>query len=182
MVSMLQNTLEFLKDFGFFDVVIPFLLFFVIIFAILEKSKILGKDKSNVNLIVALSVAFLTVATNKVVSLITQVLPNMILILVLLVMFVMILGLFFKEEELEFSEKHKGWFKFFMFMVFLFMIIFVLQAIPADGGTMLENLIGGIVSGSSSELVGGIILLAVMIGVISLVVKSKSSANENDAE
>jgi len=177
---MLQNTLQFLKDFGFFDVVIPFLLFFVIIFAVLEKSKLLGKDKNNVNLIVSLSIAFLAVATNKVVSLITQVLPNMILILVLLVMFTMILGLFYKEEELEFSNNHPGWFKFFMFMVFIFMIIFVLNAIPSEGGTMLDNVIDGIVSGSSSELVGGIILLAVMIGVISLVVKSKSSADESD--
>ena len=67
-----------------------------------------------------------------------------------------------------------------MFMVFIFMIIFVLNAIPSEGGTMLDNVIDGIVSGSSSELVGGIILLAVMIGVISLVVKSKSSADESD--
>ena len=178
MVSTLQNTLEFLKSFGFFDVIVPFLLFFAIIFAILEKTRLLGREKSNVNLIVALAVALLAVAANKIVGLISSVIPNLLLVLVLFMMFVMILGLFFKDEELEFSSKHKNWFKFFMFLLFILTIAFILNAWPTDSGTMLEKVLDSIQDGSSGELVGGVILLLIVIGAVFVVAKSKRGSQE----
>jgi hypothetical protein len=180
MASTLQNTIQFLRDFGFFDVVIPFLLFFAIIFAFLEKTKILGKDKSNVNLIVALSVSLLAIAANKVVSLVSNILPNMILVLVLLVMFVMITGVFFKEDSGDFYEAHKGWFKFFMFVLFVLTLAFILNAIPTDGGTWLDKIIEGISGGGSGgEVWGGIIFLAVIIGAIYLITKEKKGSGKS---
>jgi hypothetical protein len=41
----LGNAINFLKELGFFDVVLPFLLVFTIVFAILEKTRILGTMK-----------------------------------------------------------------------------------------------------------------------------------------
>ena len=38
MASVLGNTIEFFTRFGMFDVVLPFLLVFTIVFAILEKN------------------------------------------------------------------------------------------------------------------------------------------------
>jgi len=173
MASTLQNTLSFLRDFGFFDVVVPFLLFFAIVFALLEKTALLGKGKSNVNLIVALAVALLVVAVNKAVNFISSVIPNMILILVLLVMFVMITGVFFKEGEMEFYKEHKVWFGIFMFLLFVLTIGFVLHAWPVDGDiTLLEKMWDAIASGSSGELVGGIILAIVIILAITFVMRS----------
>jgi hypothetical protein len=181
MASTLGNTIEFLSDFGFFDVIIPFLLFFAIIYAILEKTSLLGKDKSNVNLIVSLAVSFLAVATNKVINLISSVLPNMILMLVLFVMFVMILGLFFKQGEMEFASEHSGWFKFFMFLLFFLTLIFILNAWPSDSGdSMLESVVDAIGSGSSGELIGGIVMLAIIVGAIALVVRTKPKKDDEE--
>ena len=36
------GVLSFLERFGFYDIVLPFLLVFTIVFAVLEKTKILG--------------------------------------------------------------------------------------------------------------------------------------------
>jgi len=44
MTSPLVNAIEFLKEFCFFDVVLPFLLVFSITFAVLEKTRILGVE------------------------------------------------------------------------------------------------------------------------------------------
>jgi hypothetical protein len=181
MASTLQNTLDFLKDFGFFDVVVPFLLFFAIIFAFLEKTSILGSKKSNVNLIVALSVSLLVVAANKAVNFISTVIPNMVLVLVLLVFFVMITGVFFKDGDKDFYNAHKGWFAVFMVILFILTIGFVLNAWPVEGDkTLLVQMWDAIASGSSGEVVGGFILLVFIIGAIVLVMKSSQKNPDED--
>jgi len=86
---VLQNAINFFRDFGLFDVVLPFLLVFAIVFAILEKTRILGNEgsgdkavpKHSLNSTVAFVVALLVVATNKVVTAINAALPNVVLLL-----------------------------------------------------------------------------------------------------
>ena len=55
--SPLRNAIEFLNDFGFYDVVLPFLLVFTIVFGVLEKTKLFGvtdkKPKQNINAMIA---------------------------------------------------------------------------------------------------------------------------------
>ena len=70
MASTLNNAIQFFRDFGLFDVVLPFLLVFTIMFAILEKTKILGTEdkeghvsKKNLNSMVSFVVAMLVVTT-----------------------------------------------------------------------------------------------------------------------
>ena len=93
MASPLQNAIEFFKNFGLFDVVLPFLLVFTIVFAILEKSRILGLEhnlpKKNLNSMVAFVLALLVVATNRVVTALNLALPNIILMLVIVVSFLL---------------------------------------------------------------------------------------------
>jgi len=43
--SMLAESLQFLSRLGVFDVILPFLLVFTIVYAILEKTKVLGTEK-----------------------------------------------------------------------------------------------------------------------------------------
>ena len=52
------NTLE---SWGLTDVMLPFLLMFTLMFAILQKTKILGDDKKNFNTVVALVMSLLIV-------------------------------------------------------------------------------------------------------------------------
>src|SRR3989338_3704900 len=56
MATDFRTLIESLKDYGFFDIVLPFLLVFTLIFAILEKTKLLGLEgqnaKTNVNQVI----------------------------------------------------------------------------------------------------------------------------------
>src|SRR3989344_1351569 len=55
---------------GGFDVLLPFLLVFTIVFAILEKTNILGEDKKNFNVIIALVIGALLVSQTALVKII----------------------------------------------------------------------------------------------------------------
>ena len=57
----LQNFIQLLEDWGLSDVLLPFLLIFTVMFAILTKSRVLGESKKNLNLIIALVIALLVV-------------------------------------------------------------------------------------------------------------------------
>ena len=97
MPSALGNAIVFLQAFGFFDVVLPFLLVFTIVFGILEKTKILGiegKDKlpkKNLNAMVAFAIAFFVVAASNIVQAIQVSLPAISMVLLIVVVFMLLL-------------------------------------------------------------------------------------------
>ena len=93
MVSPLGKAIQFFQDFGLFDIVLPFLLVFTIVYAILDKTRLLGTIKTekdqeipnkNLNSMVAFVIGLLVVATANVVRAINESLPNIILLLVLI--------------------------------------------------------------------------------------------------
>ncbi len=146
MVSPLVNAIDFLKEFGLFDVVLPFLLVFAIVFALLEKTRILGVEKikgeeipkKNLNATVAFVVALLVVSTNKIVTALNEALPNVVLLLVVIVSFLVLVGTFYKEGEFDFS-KNEGWVAFFIFLSFVvILVIFAASIKVASGKSWLD--------------------------------------------
>ncbi len=105
MVSPLEQAIDFLKELGFFDVVLPFLLIFTLIFAILEKTRIFGEvevegrkyAKKNINAMIAFVIALLFVASKELVNIVNVSLPMVVLILILLLSFMMLFGFLIKE-------------------------------------------------------------------------------------
>ncbi|MFA4887474.1 MAG: hypothetical protein WC595_04630 [Candidatus Nanoarchaeia archaeon] len=77
-----REYITYLQQVGAYDVVLPFLLVFAIVFAALEKTAIFGKDKSNVNMVVSLVIGLLLVAQQTVVATINNFLPQVSLYLV----------------------------------------------------------------------------------------------------
>ena len=109
----LGNAIQFLQDFGFFTVVLPFLLVFTIIFGILEKTKIFGveKDKQpkkNLNSMIAFVIAFFVVAASNIVEVIQASLPWVSLVLIIIISFLLLTGVFFGDEEYKLWDKQKG--------------------------------------------------------------------------
>lgn len=82
---------------GFFTVLLPFVLVFAVVFAILEKIDLL-KNKG-VHLIIALAVAFFTIANQYVVSFFTPLFSNLGLGVAILICLVIVIGLAIKPEE-----------------------------------------------------------------------------------
>ena len=101
-----QDAILNLEDLGLTDVLLPFLLVFTIIYAILQKTKILGDEKKNINMMLALVIALLVViphVTNSyppdadIVVIMNTALPQVSLLIVAIIMLIVILGIFGPE-------------------------------------------------------------------------------------
>ena len=99
----LEEFVEIVNSWGLTDVMLPFLLIFVIFFAILAKARILGEDKKKLNLVVALVIAALFViphVTNSYpsnfdpVEIINEALPNISIVIVAALGALLMIGAF----------------------------------------------------------------------------------------
>ncbi|MFA6088566.1 MAG: hypothetical protein WC755_01760 [Candidatus Woesearchaeota archaeon] len=117
MASTLGGVVEFLTRFGLFDVVLPFILVFTIVFAIFEKTRILGeydskKPKSNLNAMVAFVFGLVFVTATKLVVAMNIALPMIVVMLLAIICILLIIGSFFNEGEFNFmtmfGNNHKG--------------------------------------------------------------------------
>ena len=99
----LENIVESLESWGLTDVVLPFLLIFTIVFAILQKANIFGEGKKRFNVIIALVLSLLVVVPHitgsypgdyDVVEIINESLPSIALLLVAIIMLLLLIGIF----------------------------------------------------------------------------------------
>ena len=130
MASGAYNLEEFIRimdSWGLTDVMLPFLLIFVIIFALMAKTRVLGEDKKKYNLIVALVVALLVVIPHvlnyyppngDVVEIMNQSLPQVSLIAVAVIMLLILVGLFGGEAKWMGSSL-SGWIAIVAFIIVL---------------------------------------------------------------
>src|SRR3989344_8676510 len=145
MSTPLGRAVEFLRDFGLFDVIVPFILVFTIVFAILEKTMIFGKQKigdteypqKNLNGAIAFVIAMIVVATANVVSVINAALPNIILVSVISVSFLILIGVFWKSEELDFRKEHNGLYGFLVFLILIIVLGIFFAAMPYKDSSLL---------------------------------------------
>ncbi len=97
--SDIQSIFYQLQGYGFYEFVLPFLLVFTIIFAILEKIKIFGtrgpqgESKTNVNAVVALIVALFFVNNFIIVGRLNFFLPKISFFIIIMVMTLVLFGI-----------------------------------------------------------------------------------------
>ncbi|MBI2110460.1 hypothetical protein HYT51_01645 [Candidatus Woesearchaeota archaeon] len=105
----LYDLISNLESFGFYDYVLPFLLIFTIIFAILEKTKILGTEeghpRKNINFVLAMVIALIVLVQTNIVGLMTAYLSKMALVILIVVVFFLVIGIFGANAE----EGFTGW-------------------------------------------------------------------------
>jgi len=134
--SVFRNAIDFLNVVGVYDVILPFLLVFTIVFAILEKTKILGIEKAgdkvytkkNLNAMVAFISSFLVVASTKLVGVINEAVASVVLVLIVSVCFLLLIGVFFKTGEFS-LEQYPRWIGFFMILMFIGVVLIFLNAL-----------------------------------------------------
>ena len=76
----------------FSQVILPFLLIFTVVYAILEKSEILGKRKRQINAIVSLVIGLIVVGVPYAVGVITRLIPVISVVVVILLLFMLMFG------------------------------------------------------------------------------------------
>ena len=145
------------------DIILPFLLVFVVVFAILEKTEILGKDKKYANLIIGIIVGLLFIGVQSVVGFTVKFLPLVAVFLVILLGYFLVFG--FVGIHLE-----KG-------MKIVLGIIFGVALLAAVAWST------GILSAISSaapltEIVGIVLLVGLLGGAIAMVVAGKGKENK----
>ncbi|RLG28168.1 hypothetical protein DRN98_09905 [Methanosarcinales archaeon] len=182
--SAFRGTLTFLNKIGVYDVVLPFLLIFTIVYAILEKTRIYGTEKiegkeytrKNLNGMTAFVVAFFVVASTKLVAIINEVLANTVLLLLLSICFLLLAGSFHTGKE-EFFLK-KGWRNLFMIIMFLGIVLVFLHALG-----WLQVILWYVTTQFNSVVVSSIILVIIVVLAIIYITggfTKKSAEEEKD--
>ncbi|MBN1157209.1 hypothetical protein JXA85_06305 [Candidatus Woesearchaeota archaeon] len=181
--TTLRGVITFMDRIGVYDVVLPFLLVFTILFAVLERSKVLGTDdvdgskvtKKNLNSMVAFVIAFLVVASTKLVAIINKSLANMTLILILVVMFFVLIAMFFKEGD---DVVLKDPFKWILMVVILIAILLIFF----DSLEWLDD-IGNFVSRHiSSSWFLTVVMLIFIVVFMALITREPSSKSDKKKE
>jgi hypothetical protein len=176
MVSTLSTALDFFRDFGLFDVLLPFLLVFTVVFAVLQKSNILGEDQNNLDAIVAFVVGLLFVAASKAVSIINEALPQVMILVVVGLGFLLMLGIFAKPGGTVFDDLGKNTRLVIQIVMAVAVVLIFLGVIKLDNGqSWLSYGWNYLIYFWDSAVIGSIVIFLVVIGVIFFVVKGGKS-------
>ena len=184
--ATLDRAIDFLRAFGFFTVVLPFLLIFTIVFGVLEKTKIFGTEKvkdqelprRNLNSVVAFCIAFFVVAASNVVQLLQVSLPMVAMVLVVIIIFLLLFGALMSHTELK--EGMSLWkFSGFKSTFVLFITLAVLAILLAGFGLLDDILIyaGGNLTGT---FITSFILLVIVAGAIWFVAGPQKEVKKSD--
>ncbi|MBU4242245.1 MAG: hypothetical protein KKA65_00880 [Nanoarchaeota archaeon] len=181
MATALGSAMDFLKDFGFFDVILPFLLVFTIVFAILEKTRIFGSEeidgkpypKKNLNAMIAFVMGFFVVAARQVVESLQVSLPNVALVLIIAVSFMMLAGSFMGDETFSFKGK---WAQFLTLIMFIAVVLIFLNSLG-----WLDVIIDFINKYTGEVLVPAVLIIVILLAIF-FVVGGKPKAEEKKEE
>lgn len=185
-MSVFGDSIQFLAKLGIYDVVLPFLLVFTIVFAILEKTKILGiekgKDdreytKKNLNAMVAFVMGFLVVASAQLVAVINKTMSQVFILLLLIICFLMLAGSFHQQTKEGFFLKDGFYKNAFMVIVFLGIIAIFLNALG-----WLELIYEYLRDNWNTSYVAAVIFIIAIIGFMAWIMKDPSDSKEAKKE
>lgn len=180
MASTLANALDFFRDFGIFDVILPFLLVFTVVYATLQKTKILGKDQANLDSMVAFVIGLLVVAATKVVGIINEALPQVMVLVIVGLSFLMMIGIFANPEKSFFEELTPG-FKYGLMIVMSFAVVLIFLGTikNSKGESWLEFAWNFTINNWNGAVVGSLIFLLVIVGAIWFIIGGKKETNKD---
>lgn len=173
MATLLGNVILTLERLGVYDVILPFLLVFSVVFAILEKTRVLGTEKvggepysrKSLNSIVAFVSAFFVIASAQLVAIITTVSSQMVILMLVIVFFMLLVGAFYHPgAETKRDELFDKWAKGFAYVMVVAIVAMFLNAIPySSNQTWLAYAMGWLSRYGNSSSVGAILLIIFVI-------------------
>jgi hypothetical protein len=149
--------------------ILPFLLVFVLIFAILQKSKLFGEGKSQIDALISLAIALILIGMPAPRNLIVSLIPWLAVALVVLFIILIIYGLGGEyDPDPKKGLKLPKWFNKTVLMVaIIFVVVLVLTVTDA------WNSIFGWVNDSS--IFSNVLLLAIIAFALWIALKKESS-------
>jgi len=184
-VNPLENAIGLLQDFGFFSVVLPFLLIYSLVYGLLINTKMFGDDSGakSVCQVIALAVGAFVITSTDVVNLMLGVIPQASFLLVVVLMLMMIaslMGLTGSAGGL-FGDGGFKTFKGFSFLVITLIFLMIIDA-GVEGGIPIIHQLNELVIGSQpfvlqGEALSTLLGLAFVIGIPIAVVVWLSKAS-----
>lgn len=185
--TVLGGSIAFLAKLGVYDVVLPFLLVFTLVFAFLEKTKILGLEvvkvgdkthtytRKNLNSMVAFVMAFFVIASTQLVMLISEILANVVLIIIIIFCFMLTVGAMHKgDKEFELDSKTRKVF-YWITGIGLFLILF-------NALGWLDKIYTFLVANWNNAHVATILMILVFVGFMLWVTGSFGKTNGTKVE
>lgn len=148
-------------------VILPFLLIFVVVFAILEKTAILGKERRQVNAIVSFVFALIFVSVPYAVAVTTDVIPIVAVSIVIILAFMLVIGFIGGTEKGGLSKGLR------VTVGIVFGITLIITVLWATGGLPHIKKLGEV-----EQFWPTLILIAFIIAVFSVVLSAKPSPEE----
>lgn len=188
--TVLGNTVDFLAHIGVYDIILPFLLVFTLVFAFLEKTRVLGvevvTDKSgnehtftrkNLNSIVAFTAGFFVIASSQLVRIISEVLANTIILIIVGLCFMLTLGVTYTGNKegtpMGLPEKWEKGYKIFS-LVGIVLIMF-------NAFGWLEKIYSFITANWDQGHIGTFLLIVFFVLIMWWITKSPKPSNSSDS-
>ncbi len=149
--------------------ILPFLLVFVLIFAILQRSKLFGEGKSQIDALISLAISLILIGMPTPRDIIVNMVPWLAVALVVLFVILVIYGFSGKVEKDKGLDLPKWFNKTVLAAAILFVIILVLTV--TDAWTYISNW------ASDSSVFGNVLIVVVIAAALWVALRKESSDN-----
>lgn len=151
----------------FAQAVLVFVLVFVIIFAILQKSRLFGEGKRQIDALVSLAAGLIAVfSTSYARDLIINIIPFLAVALVIIFVFLVLLGSFFPEGKFEVPN----WLKIILGIISFIAVVLVVLFFSGALDKLYENM--------NEAAISNVIFILVIIGAVAAVLFGKSKSGD----
>ena len=157
----------------FVETILPFLLMFTLVFAVLEKTKILGDGKRQIDAIISLVIALVFVSFGSATDVVVRMIPILGVALVVILIFMLLFGFVHRGEGFEMPSGLR------ITVGILAGILVIAMVLILTGG--LDFVVNFIYGANTGLFINGI-LIVIIIGAIAAVVwggKSNNSGGES---
>lgn len=151
----------------FVEIILPFILVFVVIFAVLQKSKILGEGKKQIDALVALVMGLLVVSFSYATGIIVSLVPLLAVGTVVILVFMLLYGMAFVGKD---SFSLPGWVRGTIGILAAIAVIIV-TLIATGGWEYLTDLYQG--SADGSFWLTNAVVVALVIGAFFALTREK---------
>ena len=156
----------------FTEGIFPFILIFVLLFAILQKSKVLGEGKSQIDALVSLAIALILLSVPLARDMIVNIVPWLAVGAVVILVFLILYG--FVAGDLKAGPK---WMKIvFGTLAGIFVIVLVMYF-----SGFWEVFSGWFTGGEGGEVVANIVMLLVVGGAVAVAVATGKKSGSSDS-
>jgi len=173
-VNPLRNAIDIIEAFGFFNVVLPFILVYALVYGVLIKTDLFNFSNSpqgqNVSNVIAMASAFFVVASTDIVNQMLGIIPQATFMLVVLLFILMIFAMMGLSGDSWFGENSFfGKFKGLLAVVVIGIFLLMIDAGSPKGIPIVrqfnELLLGQSTFAVGSEAFGTLVGLSLTIGL-----------------